>query len=756
VLLAIAATLCSYLALCGPVFAAGDVNSAGCPFESESSPGFRASLPDCRAFELVSPSFAGGPSTVGPLSGVAPVFSPDGEHLLVRSIGAFAETEELSQVSTEYGAVYELSRTPTGWTAEAQEPSASMYTWNLLEGFSDSALARSVWLVAAPVQPGELPETQWFRKNDSLYVLREGRGNFVPIGPAVAPGHVTSPEPKFSYVDGVSADVTHVLFTALGTRKQLWPGDSTEEKAFTIAECNESINKCRPSLYEYSVPGESEPVLVGVTNEGAAPWTPGAAHVNEGAHLVSECGTEYDGMSASGELVFSTAFHAAGCKKHQPEVSEVYARVAGVGTLDISEPSSEDCASCDDSDPASAAFAGASEDGSVVFFTSEQRLLGGASGNSLYEFDMNAPRGERVSLVAPDVTGVAAVAQDGGRVYFRSTAVLVAGANANGEAASGVPGEKLYVDNATERPGAPWLEFVSSGEDTSAFDATADGEFLIFTTATDLKGTDDTSSVAQLFEYDAVTGAVARVSSGQRSPGGYECPASGTVMEGYDCDGNTTVSEDTPHGVKHAVDSVSEAGTVVFTSELPLTPGAVQGRPFFNSEGNTVLARTENVYEFSAGQVYLISAGDEASPPYFLPGNGERTTRLAGIDGSGRDVFFESADSLVPQDSGSQASWYDARVGGGFPGPVVGAGCSGEGCQGAGPVAPMLGAPLAVPRVTENVAPAAASAVAKVPVKVVVAKCKKGYVKKKGKCVKERRVRKASVSRAAGKMKGRR
>ena len=37
---------------------AGDANEGGCP--NEASPGFRAYLPDCRAYELVSPVFRDG------------------------------------------------------------------------------------------------------------------------------------------------------------------------------------------------------------------------------------------------------------------------------------------------------------------------------------------------------------------------------------------------------------------------------------------------------------------------------------------------------------------------------------------------------------------------------------------------------------------------------------------------------------------------------------------------------------------------
>ena len=99
----------------------------------------------------------------------------------------------------------------------------------------------------------------------------------------------------------------------------------------------------------------------------------------------------------------------------------------------------------------------------------------------------------------------------------------------------------------------------------------------------------------------------------------------------------------------------------------------------------------ENVYEYRAGQVYLISPDDEATPVNFEAPY--QQTRLFGIDQSGRDVFFITGDALVPQDGDTQASWYDARENGGFPAAAASPGCVGEACQGPGEAAPLLAAP---------------------------------------------------------------
>lgn len=154
--------------------------------------GFRNALPDCRALELVSPAYGGGAIATGPHN-QAPDISPDGEHLLAITLGAFAGTEELSQEgSEELGEFYEFSRTSAGWSAEPQDPPATLYPFHHLQGVSPTDLGRSVWIVPDQRQPGEPLEPFWEHTNNAQYVIRAGRTTFPELGPAVAPGHQVS------------------------------------------------------------------------------------------------------------------------------------------------------------------------------------------------------------------------------------------------------------------------------------------------------------------------------------------------------------------------------------------------------------------------------------------------------------------------------------------------------------------------------------------------------------------------------------
>ena len=95
-----------------PPLASGDANQASCPTATEASPGFRTYLPDCRAYELVTPPYKEGGELVPPRVGngeFSSAISGDGEHVIVVAEGAFAGAPNY-QSSSETN-VYGLSRT---------------------------------------------------------------------------------------------------------------------------------------------------------------------------------------------------------------------------------------------------------------------------------------------------------------------------------------------------------------------------------------------------------------------------------------------------------------------------------------------------------------------------------------------------------------------------------------------------------------------------------------------------------------------
>ncbi len=658
-----------------------------------------AHLPDCRAYELVTPSF----KNTGRL--VMESIGPEGSPLLFDISASVAGLEGFPNISlkTLIAAYYSIGRTSSGWVTVPEDPPVSEYLPSRgdTDLVGESLNGDTVWLERRVGQP-----------NNSLgFFMRRPDHSLVEIGtvlPPTAPPNTVGLEITQSglvQTASESSDGSRLFFDlgnlGNGVHGVYWPGDRTH--AFE-------------SLYEYQGLGNTAPpLLVGVNNRGEQIGecgdNIGGARPNE---QYGESSFSHNAVSANGSTVFFTVFSGASCGGGGPPVAELFARIdnglPGARTVSISEPSEEDCAACYEggklisaSKLANAMFVGASEDGSKVFFETTQPLLGSDSSNNLYEYDFNAPAGQRIVRVSAGdatVSGATAgvmmgdsndhlwsqVSQDGSHVYFLASGVLTKTPNRQGESAeAGAP--NVYVfERGVEHPSGrlAFIATLSTADLGQSFEAgfesnvTPDGRFLVFTSNRDLTP-DDTSTVRQVFEFDAQTGALVRVSIGEN---------------GYNHNGNTSANFTTirgPYyeGMNHPLAywsalSVSADGAYVFfQSVAALTPQAIEG--FQSLDFNKKVIGYNNVYEYHDGQVSLISDGrDTAINP-----NGESVVEFIGTDASGRDVFFTTEDRLVGQDGDTNIDVYDARVGGGFPAPAAPVSCEGEACQG-----PLSGAPV--------------------------------------------------------------
>jgi hypothetical protein len=668
----VAVVLLSSLSLLSVATGNAEMVRTRCP--NEASPGFRSYLPDCRAYELVTPAY----KEAMAVSSAGGAVSKDGSHLIVEGFGSFVGTKSQGT----FGAFYELSRTPDGWLSSPLEAPVIATYPRFEERSAGSDLARSLW---EPTFPDSASEDVY---------LREENGALAGIGPGGPPGAV---EPKLHFV-GASGDLSRSLFSVRAPISgeggvNLWPGDHTEGEG-------------QYSLYEYVGTDNAEPQLVGVANKGKV------SSIRE-SHLISQCGTElgsgvlnpqqsdvYNAISQDGSTVFFTAVgknSREACQNLpggavEPDVNEVYARVdngqEGAHAIAISEPSKEDCATCEtfEGEPekrSPAVFQGASSDGSKMFFLSAQKLLPGAEGENLYEYDFHPEEegraaNEKVLLVAPEMApsggnpgGVARVSAEGTLVYLVSNGKLADNVDARGEEAK-KEDNNLYVFDTSTRQ----IAFIAAlsekdqqdwaGSDARSVSATPNGRFLVFQSTADLTPDEEgRAETTQVFEYDAQTAGLVRVSHG---------------ADGYNEDGNTSVYPASIPSINYSeIDRpeplfavVSEDGSYVFfVSSDGLTPGAVTGH--------------RSVYEYHAGLVSLISDGHDFS---------EIGSSLLGADGSGENVFFTTDDQLVPEDGDTQEDIYDARINGGLQAPQGPHPCSGEGCQSNESGPPSLPSPL--------------------------------------------------------------
>jgi hypothetical protein len=410
------------------------------------------------------------------------------------------------------------------------------------------------------------------------------------------------------------------------------------------------------------------------------------------------------------------------------------------------EVSASQRATADPHGPQPAEYLGASVDGSKVFFDSRAELTEDANTGSednasnLYEYDLESGRLTDLTIDAgePDgaaVLGLVTAGEDGSYVYYVADGVLAPGAAPGNCAAH--PNESpvgatcnLYVQHYNGTEWTPptfiatlaggdfsdWLKgpgnFGIGGPANNTARITPDGTHLAFLSEKSLTSYDNT---------DANTGTA--------------------DQEVFSFDATQPVSPDNPFCVSCNPSGVRPIGSSNFGLEpnesyvffyTPRNFSADGSRLFFQSKDALVPHDSnglQDVYEYEGGHVYLISNGAGSFESSFVDASS-----------SGDDVFFTTADQLVLQDQDSRVDMYDARVGGGFPVSVSPPACdNGDSCK--LPVSPqpaIFGAPASATfSGAGNITPPP-PAVAKPKPKSKPAKCKKGFVKKHSKCVKQK------------------
>jgi hypothetical protein len=370
----------------------------------------------------------------------------------------------------------------------------------------------------------------------------------------------------------------------------------------------------------------------------------------------------------------------------------LYARVDSRETVPISQRSPGDCTTpaCENAPSSDALFDGASADGSKVLFASVQQLTNDASedeeggdtaaangcssttgpnGCNLYLYDFDSPLGHRLVVVSagdtsgdgPHVQGVMGASADGSHVYFVAKGVLGNLTNGQGEAPKD-GSENLYVFERSSGQSGGHLAFVTTlpGSDAGQWafgpeqaNVTPDGRFLVFVSHGALTSDDARAEgPAQIYRYDAADGQLLRVSIGEN---------------GFNDNGNAGLGDAsivaasslyTHAGPVRNDPTMSHDGSFVFfQSPVALTRGALD-----EASVDAAGARAQNVYEWHAGHVALISDGRDASPVSQNGETNQSAVRLLGSDATGANAFFTTVDQLVPQDTDTQLDYYDARI----------------------------------------------------------------------------------------------
>ncbi len=651
-------------------------DDASCPNQALRD-GPAAALPDCRAYEMVSPvdknggdvvngmsSVSGGSSVAAGDPGGFIQASPDGEKIAFSArFPAFADPQS-SFMFNQYVAARQAG---AGWATEAIHPRyegdrvGSIAIGVFREFMVFSADLCDAWLIDWQT-PALEPEAQ----DGAVNLYRRSNcgaqaGELEALTTAPAP----SGEPASKYVDqrsvlGISDDSRHALFVAQwNLTPEAAPGDGDNQVYDRFGGENHLVSVLPDGSSGDPAPGDG----MGVADAGNA--TVGSGW-KEGVD---------NAISADGSRVYWTSLNPTRriyLRQHPEQgiVAGECSEVAKACTVPVSAAGG------------TAFFWAGAEDGSAALYS---------EGQDLYLFE--EATGES-SPIAGQVIGVAGTSDDLSRIYFVSRAAL-AGAGQAGEPNLYLfeGGEFSFIGMLVEGDvGEPEPEvkvdkylaynLVSLDPWLRATRVTPDGARIAFNSRASLTGFDNTDTASgkaavEVFTYE-VGGELLCVSC---NPSGAR-PMTREMTEPYN----------PPFAVQHFPKVIAAAW--IPTWEHPTHESNVVAhdgsRIFFNSNDALVPGDTngtQDVYEWetlgtgsceedagnyfpqNGGCVYLISSGDSPLESEFSE---------ATPDGS--DIFFTTERSLLAQDPGS-IDLYDARVGGGFPPPVQTSVCEGESCQ---------------------------------------------------------------------------
>jgi hypothetical protein len=672
---------------------------------------FGQALPDCRAYEMVSPVETGGQdATDGKIFGVQRA-AVSGEALTYESRGAFGGSAESAIVENQY-----ISRRGSdGWSTQSIVPphepdgaelqtsyEASAFTPELTEGLASSNASLAGTGAPVTVSGGG------YREQD-LYLTAFDPGVYEYIGQSFQP-------------EAASSDLTHIVLGESG-------------------HLSEWIN--------------GHTVKVGVENNGTemnATAGMAAQALSAGFDRQKDA---WQAASADGSRVYFTSPATAGSENQlyirvnaeqsqSPMSGETCTNAADACTIEVS---ASQRGTPDPNGPQPARYWGASASGALVYFTSRAELTNNAytgtadNAANLYEYDVEDGRltdltvdpGEAAE--GASVQGVAQISGDGAYVYFVADGDLAAGATPGQPNlyVSHEGGTPVFIGTLTSGDQGVWASGsdpeVRAGPAINMAAISENGQYLAFVSEAHLTSYDNEQSRSGECEGEIIETALGAENghclevylydSSDHSLACVSCNASGAQPIG-------------PSRLRQLPDyafaeyrprNVLDDGTVFFDSADQLVPRTSDG--------------LSNVYEYEDGRVYAVSNVAGGSESFFLDS-------AKGPHGEeGGNVFFATEDQLLPEDPGGNVVVYDARVDGGFPVVTPVPSCDdGDSCKPPPSVQPgVFGAPASATfsgpgNLTTSVSPSSPSSpVVRVAVKKSV-KCSKGKTRNgRGQCV---------------------
>jgi len=655
--------------------------AAPCPNETLREIRQLTFLPDCRAYELVSPPAKNG-GAVMPNS-TRTVAASEGGAVAFSSLAGFGDVEGTA-IATDYLAQRSAAAEPgnSGWSTHAISPPttrplplglSSGVGWEPMDRSYTADLSSSVLQAWGPLSEEPLTEEvpnlythTGLRSGASAYSLLSSCPLCESTATPLAPYSQEGGHFEYATVVGVSADGSVVLFESI---LKLTEGatDGRATGKVNLYESDHGLVRLVDVL-----PGEvpAESAFAGQGDNagmGEEQYTP---------HVLSADGSRAFFTANPGPCSFANHGYAA--------CGDLYLRDRSgptPQTLQLNESEREP-----PGPSAPAIYWDAAADGSRAFFTSPSQLTE-EPGTGLYMYDLGKPAGERLSLVGPEASAVLGASADGHSVYFTSPEQLVPGE----PPITGAPGENHGIFLWTDDPGAPpggELRFIGQLDnftlgnniynEVSGFPVafnerdsrvSADGRYFLFS------ATEGEALLSVRGGADYEQGSCPQTETGVSAPGCreiylYDAKEDTLVCATCRPDGSVPVAS-----ASGWAEQLKGAALSTTRENRALVEGPAGEALVFFSTADPLVSEDTNgksdAYEYDAatGEVHLISSGASPDDSWFMDASAD-----------GAEAFFATSQKLVGWDTDNAYDLYVARSDGGFPEPAAGTEivCTGE------------------------------------------------------------------------------
>jgi hypothetical protein len=641
------ACVCGFIATTGGMAAADT-----CPNQSFRV-GASANLPDCRAYELVTPPNMNGlrPDAANYDANFqsfnTSALSSNSQGVIFHTLGGTLPGFDGTGFTDRYRAV----RGPSGWTTELFAPTGSEARLQYPGGIDPDSQA--YFLADRTINTDGNAGSLLAELGGQADLLRTPKGEYELIGRGeIAGTAVTSRWAQGLYI---SPGAGHIIFSSASRTFGL-DGEEPVRLADDAPPAGTAAIYDRgltgPTSVVSLLPGNAVPAagenakFLGASKDGTAVAfrIQGDPSIyvrldNAVTETVTNAASTFAGLSSDGGQVFYA--NAA-----DPETSERDQTPADLFSFDTASTITTQITSVDD-----ARFANVSEDGSHVYFVAETPIGGeGTAGQpNLYVWDRDTTATtfigtlDPVDVTVPEPPGVFF----GGSDMVRWTSQVTEQTNRGNYVGPG-------KNNSRSNPGGTVLVFQSRAKLTSA----------------------ENNGHSAIYRYDSATAAEPLIC--------ISCPSDATPSQAdstlqdvfrFTADNRNPVSA--PYKVSNVTD---DGNTVFFQSFVPLVPADT--------------GPGQDIYEWEAPETGGC-AGNSGCLHLISSGAGSKDNFLYAASADGSDVAIVTYDHLLPQDENVNGAIYDARVNGGFPSREASEtrSCSGDACQGQPAIPPSFLSP---------------------------------------------------------------